>query len=202
MLIKVPKVQIKNKNKFKTKIDENGRECTSCGVYKLWIDFKGHSRSLTKHSSKCKGCYKLGRRSKGRKKELYSASKRTHYLKTHEPFLWKSRVLRSSLLSRSTKEEKHLVPTQKELQHWLENNPLKCYYSGVPLSIYDLTIDHKIPTSRGGSNQLENLCFCSHHMNSAKGTLTEKEFKDLLEIIKHWDDKGDRILKRLKIGRF
>lgn len=196
-------VKIQNNNKFKTFIDSEGRVCTSCGVYKKWIDFKGHLRSNTKHSSKCKGCYKLKRKAGSRKSELYSSKKRLHYLKTHEPFLWKSRILRSSLLSRSPTEEiKNTVPSREELQQWLESTPLVCHYSKIPLSIYDITIDHRIPTARGGTHYLHNLCIASHHMNTAKGTMTEKEFNELLNLIDTWDDKGEKLLKRLKVGRF
>lgn len=196
-------MKVKNLNKFKTKIDENGRVCTTCGVYRLWIDFKGHSRSATGHSSQCKACYKQKRRSKGRKRELYSAKNRNEYLRIHEPIVWKSRILRSRLLQAEKKNSPNSkkIPTAKDLQKWFEEQfPLHCYYTNEALSIYDINVDHKQPLTRGGTNDIDNLCVTSSHLNSAKGKMNEKEFKELLELISTWEDSGASLLSRLKQG--
>lgn len=65
-----------------------------------------------------------------------------------------------------------------------------------------MTIDHKIPLQRGGTNSLDNLCLASASMNRAKGTLTHTEFIDLLALINTWEDKGKSLLTRLKQGHF
>lgn len=44
-----------------------------------------------------------------------------------------------------------------------------------------LTIDHKLPISRGGSDNRDNLCTACHACNCRKGPKTVQEFKNYLE---------------------
>jgi 5-methylcytosine-specific restriction endonuclease McrA len=44
-----------------------------------------------------------------------------------------------------------------------------CQYCGQVLASGDLTLDHVIPRSRGGSSTWENLVACCHHCNRRKG---------------------------------
>jgi 5-methylcytosine-specific restriction endonuclease McrA len=97
---------------------------------------------------------------------------------------------------------KQTTPTTTELYDWLKGSDLRCVYSGMQLTIDNITVDHRTPIARGGTNELTNLAICSHHMNTAKGSMTEYEFRVLLELISGWDDKGASLLKRLKQGHF
>jgi 5-methylcytosine-specific restriction endonuclease McrA len=97
---------------------------------------------------------------------------------------------------------KDSTPSREELENWLRSSDLKCYYSGEQLGLFTLHVDHKQPLVRGGTNALNNLCFASPHMNTAKGNMTEKEFKSLLKLISKWEDKGESLLRRLKQGHF
>ena len=58
-----------------------------------------------------------------------------------------------------------------------------CQYCGVVLSSSDLTLDHVIPRSRGGSSTWENLVACCHPCNRRKGNhlLGETDMKLLKE---------------------
>jgi 5-methylcytosine-specific restriction endonuclease McrA len=58
-----------------------------------------------------------------------------------------------------------------------------CQYCGVLLGSGDLTLDHVIPRSRGGSSTWENLVACCHPCNRRKGNhmLGETEMKLLKE---------------------
>lgn len=189
--------------KFKTKITTEGRICTACEVFKVWEDFKGHTRSKTGRSSKCRECYKLGRLSTGRKKELSSAKDRRKFLVKNEPLKAKSMTLRSSFMTRDREfwSDRSHVPTSKQIEDWLiSQQPFVCFYSGESLSVKNLTVDHKVPLSRGGRSEFSNLCICSSSMNSAKGKMDYKEFIDLLKLIGKWEDSGKYILSRLKMG--
>jgi len=53
----------------------------------------------------------------------------------------------------------------------------KCFYCG---SENDLTIDHKIPRSRGGGDEVENLTCACRSCNSSKGAKTVSEFMHYL----------------------
>jgi 5-methylcytosine-specific restriction endonuclease McrA len=58
-----------------------------------------------------------------------------------------------------------------------------CQYCGVILSSSDLTLDHVVPRSRGGSSTWENLVACCHPCNRRKGNhlLGESDMKLLKE---------------------
>lgn len=46
-----------------------------------------------------------------------------------------------------------------------------CHYCDVKLWATDATVDHKMPASRGGSNETENLVACCRWCNNAKGDM-------------------------------
>jgi 5-methylcytosine-specific restriction endonuclease McrA len=58
-----------------------------------------------------------------------------------------------------------------------------CQYCAKVISSSDLTLDHVIPRSRGGSSTWENLVACCHTCNRRKGNhlLTETDMKLLKE---------------------
>lgn len=71
-------------------------------------------------------------------------------------------------------------------------NP-QCYLTGTPIDLDDSAsyhLDHIIPTSRGGSNNLDNLQICLKDVNTAKGQLMLDEFYKLCEdVLKYRDSK-------------
>lgn len=201
---KQKELSIKTPAKFKTHYDNFGRVCTKCLEYKEWGNFFVAKKTASGHQSECKKC-KVEKRKTNRNytKEKYSAKKNKQKVKKENPILFKARQLRSSLLSRSKDPEiKKGTPTVQELEAWLTREKHYCHYSGIQLTIEKITVDHKTPVSRGGNNSLENLCIASHHMNTAKGKMNEKEFFQLLKLVSKWEDKGESILKRLKQGWF
>ena len=56
------------------------------------------------------------------------------------------------------------------------NKDPHCYYCGIELTIYDSTLDHKLPRSKGGGNRRGNLVLCCIACNRDKGTMTAEEF--------------------------
>jgi 5-methylcytosine-specific restriction endonuclease McrA len=189
----------------KTDVDENGRVCTRCLRYKTWDNYRKNTKAKTGHQETCKSCRKEGRGKRDIKQEKQQASKRREVLKKLDPFLVKARDLRSRLLSRFKTDQqafKQTTPTTEEIYAWLTGHSLVCEYSGIKLDVSDITVDHRTPIARGGTNELENLAICSNHMNTAKGRMNEYEFRSLLKIIKHWEDGGQGILKRLNQGHF
>lgn len=201
------KIQPRTPKQFKTKIDDIGRVCTKCNEYKTWENF-GETKTkkiITGRTSSCKQCKKEKRKAIGRDttREKFCAKKRRKELLKENPALVKARDVRSRLLSRVTDvEHKRTTPTVNQLYTWLTTTDLICYYSKETLSFKTLTIDHKIPLIKGGSNELNNLCFASNHMNTAKGSMTDIEFFSLLALIKTWSGGGQALLRRLKQGYF
>lgn len=61
-----------------------------------------------------------------------------------------------------------------------ERDNYLCFYCLYRGTVEDLTVDHQIPKSKGGSNDSGNLVTCCIPCNRAKGDLTEDEFWGVL----------------------
>lgn len=71
--------------------------------------------------------------------------------------------------------------TIDELLLKIGSNP-KCYLTGEPIDITKpstYSFDHKIPSSRGGNNSLENLEICTKTVNQSKTSMTPDEYEFL-----------------------
>lgn len=139
----------------------------------------------------------------GRVKERRTNKTRDAKLKLTNPTLLKARGIRSKLMSRHNKigMERTHIPTALVIKDWLDSQmPAKCYYSGVEVDLFKCHIDHKQPLNRGGNSELNNLCITDPKINSAKGQMTEAEFKQLLRLTSKWEDGGAYLLMRLRQG--
>lgn len=77
---------------------------------------------------------------------------------------------------------KHLYRTHPYRKHQafvFERDGFKCVYCG---SEKNLTLDHKIPQSRGGSHDPENLATCCSTCNSSKGAKTPQEWMEAVSL--------------------
>lgn len=65
------------------------------------------------------------------------------------------------------------------LEH-LGGTNLICYLSGTPINILtdDYQLDHILPVSRGGTNELSNMAIATIEANQMKGGLTNEELFD------------------------
>lgn len=80
------------------------------------------------------------------------------------------------------------TPNHSEIENFYEtrkteNNKYKCEYCGCELDFEEVTIDHKIPRSRGGDNRLENLAISCIKCNVSKGTKILPQFEYLLDVM-------------------
>ena len=72
----------------------------------------------------------------------------------------------------------------RELLELFEKQDGKCAYSRVPLILGGgASIDHIVPRSRGGTNEIGNLQWVDLIVNRMKSDLMENEFFDLLQCI-------------------
>src|SRR5262245_57485498 len=55
-----------------------------------------------------------------------------------------------------------------------------CIYCQKHFQLTELTIDHRIPRSRGGSDAYHNLALACAKCNSYKGCLTEEEYRRVI----------------------
>lgn len=113
----------------------------------------------------------------------------------------KASSLRSSWKKRLTSRgiDDKVLPTLQEIKDFLENSkPYICEYENKELSENDAGFDHDVPVSRGGSFKLDNIVICSKTHNTSKGDLTGSEYKQLLKLIRTWEDSGEKFLARLR----
>jgi 5-methylcytosine-specific restriction endonuclease McrA len=94
------------------------------------------------------------------------------------------------------------APRPKELRAWLEEQPPVCTYCGGGLTQKTFSVDHALPLSRGGTNELSNLRVCCRKCNESKGAMSEPEFIELLHLAGGWEDSGTAMLARLRRGHF
>jgi 5-methylcytosine-specific restriction endonuclease McrA len=73
----------------------------------------------------------------------------------------------------------------KELMDKIGPSPI-CFYTKLPIDINDsssYSLDHKIPRSRGGSSNLDNLIITTSATNKAKHNLLCDEFIALCKLV-------------------
>ena len=116
--------------------------------------------------------------------------------KKEQPLYLKSYNVRSCMKSRSDLP----TPSAKEIEAWLQQQDFICEYTGVQLTHFDFSVDHKQPLARSGTNDLDNLCLCSKQSNTTKGSMTHSEFKSFLNLVEGWQDGGKAIQARLRMS--
>ena len=81
-----------------------------------------------------------------------------------------------------------------DLANLLVSQGFRCAYSGeVLVPGATASLDHRIPRSRGGSSELENLCWCTDTMNRRKWRMTASEFHDYLRLHPVQSDRDRRL---------
>lgn len=74
-----------------------------------------------------------------------------------------------------TKKKKKLFTAPSKRNVFIRDN-FQCQYCGVPVTFGSGTIDHVIPTSRGGANTITNVVCCCKSCNNKKDNMTAEEF--------------------------
>jgi 5-methylcytosine-specific restriction endonuclease McrA len=147
-----------------------------------------------------------GTRQKKKVKKIKKEVARKNSLKTYYRtkynnwFTWKAQCYRSTLVkvSKGTGEPKENLPTRIELEKFLIKSNKVCGYCGQELIQENISLDHNLPTARGGKSILNNLVLCCKNCNIAKGSMTGVEYIQLLDCISTWEDGGKYLLGRLK----
>jgi 5-methylcytosine-specific restriction endonuclease McrA len=92
---------------------------------------------------------------------------------------WREQKERRTLQNFKARARRYGVRLYCTQSQWLEllrTFDFKCFYCKIALTKQTRTLDHKIPLSRGGSNEPENLVPCCRTCNSRKHDLTAEEF--------------------------
>lgn len=101
-------------------------------------------------------------------------------------------------------------------QQLLEADDQRCAYCQTTQanSGYPMTVDHVVPSSKGGNTEFDNLCFACHRCNEFKGATTalEDPLSGEMTPLFHprrqawpehftWDATGIRIVGVTAVGR-
>ena len=83
----------------------------------------------------------------------------------------------------------------EELKNLLVAQGFRCAYSGKLMVLgSDATIDHKIPRSRGGTNDISNLHWVSRRVNQMKTDFTHDEFIAACRVIANkWQKRPNQL---------
>lgn len=178
------------------------RSCTKCGALRPLTEFR-FNKSKGRPSAACKECERAYQREwyarnpeEGRAKAARSMRKmradptkherllekqRAHYhekgkhterayyarIRENDPWGWRVRNLRRNINPNITIE-------------WLRSlwdaQRGRCALTGRDLDIRTAELDHIVPKSRGGTNELDNLRLTVSEANYAKGAMTDAEF--------------------------
>lgn len=78
----------------------------------------------------------------------------------------------------------------------LEDANFTCYYCGWIGNEFTMSVDHKRPVCRGGTDKNKNLVCCCRDCNNQKGDMTEGEYRVWLSKTKKIETT--ELLNRLK----
>lgn len=88
-------------------------------------------------------------------------------------------------LEKHIRSEKRKAKELKKTRWWRRKIERGiCYYCGRKVSPEELTMDHKIPLSRGGLSTRENIVPACKECNSKKKYLSPWEWEEYLERLK------------------
>lgn len=68
----------------------------------------------------------------------------------------------------------------KKAQILLKRDGAYCYLCGEIQIPWRMVVEHKIPLSRGGTNDISNLAMACKDCDTAKGSMTEEEYRATL----------------------
>jgi|688.fasta_scaffold270557_2 hypothetical protein len=73
-----------------------------------------------------------------------------------------------------------------ELLKKVKSQRFRCALSGVKLVPETAQLDHIVPLSNGGTNDIENLQWLDARVNKAKGTMSQAEFIKMCKQVAQW----------------
>ena len=73
-----------------------------------------------------------------------------------------------------------------QLMNLLKAQGFKCALTGEQLTPENCELDHIIPMSKGGGNNVENLQWVLRTINRAKGVMTQEEFVSMCQDVVRW----------------
>ena len=141
--------------------------CSGCGKELPASSYYVNKARRNGLTSQCKDCIRSSRREAG------TSAKRADQLRRYKAKYPERRKADKQL----RRKRSRLASGAFTGEDWLARlsyHENRCYYCGCG---GPMTIEHRIPLSRGGTNWPSNLVPACADCNNSKGTLTEKEYK-------------------------
>ena len=160
-------------------------KCTNCGEIKKLTDenFWRERRKLNGYNSICKVCQRIKSREVMRKRranletrEIVNANNRRYY----NTAKGKKQKKASSWVRNHKSRNADGYFTLEDIKARFDYYGNSCYYCKTPVEQTRegrLTIEHRIPISRGGTNWPSNLVPACVFCNSSKSSKKEKEYE-------------------------
>jgi 5-methylcytosine-specific restriction endonuclease McrA len=170
------------------------KKCCKCGETKELGEFSRDKRTKDGRYPQCKVCRKKYYQANREKiaewnKQHYQANreklaeyKKQHYqanrekiAERHKRYRQANREMINAYRQKRRARERNADgnATAAEIQARFDYHGNRCYYCGCDGK---MTIEHRIPLSRGGTHYPANIVPACPSCNSRKGTKTEKEF--------------------------
>jgi 5-methylcytosine-specific restriction endonuclease McrA len=134
---------------------------------KLLVKRAGRKRHYYRHQEKLK---KERRQDRADNPEKYRSADAKRW-REH-----KDKRTLNNFIQRAKRHGVRLYCTPGEWLALLKQFDFRCFYCHIELTKKTRTFDHKLPLSRGGTNEIENLVPCCRRCNYRKGTKTVEEF--------------------------
>lgn len=77
--------------------------------------------------------------------------------------------------------------TTKDLLDLIKSQEYRCQLSGVFIEPHTSALDHKIPISSGGTDEVANLQWVSYEVNRAKGSMSQEDFITMCKRVASWN---------------
>jgi 5-methylcytosine-specific restriction endonuclease McrA len=85
--------------------------------------------------------------------------------------------MNKTIKTRTKNKIAKIVSNKRKIRRFLFNRDgTGCFYCNTRLNFETATIDHLIPKSQGGSDNLDNLVLACHECNIGKGAKSLNEF--------------------------
>ena len=152
------------------------KKCCRCGQS---FDFSAFSKDRTRKDGlqpRCVSCAKAKKQ-----QEILDAIDFENHPKQTKT--WIRNLLHVGVWNLSLKDR---ITYAEELYKRLLERPYCRYSSTKLIPTVDCHLDHKIPTSKGGTNDLDNIEFISKRANQAKSDMTPDEFIAFCQIVSNW----------------
>lgn len=157
-----------------------GRICSSCNLYKDRENFFAHPSGFNGLGPRCKECisvfYKTPQ-SKSVKKALYNKRKDSHEcVRCGSSELVNNVFCKSCWFESQAANFGGMKQFSSLLELWESQNG-RCFYSDeVLIPGFNASLDHQVPKSRGGSDEISNLKWVHIQINLMKSDMTHEEF--------------------------